>query len=231
MPGAAVHRAEGRHHRRARVVRPSRCRRRPRRGSTCRCRRRDTASRPPGRRRPSRSSQAGSRPGRGPSPMSTSSTSPQRLRAGSSRWHGLSSPKVTVRVAANGPSGTAPVSASTPEGRSTATIGTLQRASAIRPARRPASGSPARPPMPSTPSSTRSSRSGCAGVGVVQLEVIECRSPAAGGEQGGQPALRAVRRGSGRRVTRRPAGPAGRRRTGRRRRCCPGRPGSAPGAP
>ena len=88
-------------------------------------RHRGRASRSPGR-----GDRTGPASGREPawsrsgSPMSTSSTSPQRLRAGSRRWQGFSSPKVTVRVALKDCSGTAPVSASTPEGRSTAIIGT-----------------------------------------------------------------------------------------------------------
>src|SRR5918998_1298146 len=59
-----------------------------------------------------------------PRPMSTTSTLPQRCRAGSTRWQGLSSPKVTVCVAQNASAGTAPLSAPTPEGRSTAMVGT-----------------------------------------------------------------------------------------------------------
>ena len=95
-----------------------------------------------------------------PSPMSTTSTSPQCVRAGSITWHGFASPKVTVRVAQNASPGTAPVSAATPDGRSTAIVGTSQSRQA-RASRATRSGSPGRPPIPTMPSITRSACGRC----------------------------------------------------------------------
>ena len=90
-----------------------------------------------------------------PSPISTTVSSPQYVSAGCSRWQGFSSPKVTVRSRDTAASGTAPVSAATPEGRSTATTGIFRAATDwTRSATR--SGNPGRPPMPRIPSITRS---------------------------------------------------------------------------
>ena len=94
----------------------------------------------------------------GPRPMSTSSTAPACPAPGSISRPGLSVPKVTVTSARTAGPSTAPVSASMPLGRSTAT--TVAPACRACPARaaRPANGSrsPPRPPMPSRPSTIRS---------------------------------------------------------------------------
>ena len=171
-PGPGVHRAVDGHDRRARDRRRSRCRCRRRRGSTCRCGRPDTASARPGR--PARTVAARgrrARSGYASRPMSTSSISPQRCRAGSMRWQGLSSPKVTVRVARNASPGTAPVSVATPDGRSTAIVGMAYAVAARWPAGRRRRAGPAdhrcpaprppqgRSPVAATPRSRRSARS------------------------------------------------------------------------
>ena len=57
--------------------------------------------------------------------MSTTCTGPQRWAA--STWTGLRAPNVTVAVAVTAAPSTAPVSVSTPLGRSTARIGTPAR--------------------------------------------------------------------------------------------------------
>ena len=97
------------------------------------------------------------------------------------------------------------------------------------PAAPTSSGSPGRPPMPSTPSITRSAcrSSARTEVGQVQSSRSISRPPAA--RSAASP--RCVRRAQAAHGRDRSArgGPAGPRRTGRRRRCCPGRPRSAPG--
>ena len=90
--------------------------------------------------------------------MSTSSTAPACPAPGSISSPGLSAPKVTVTSALTAGPSTAPVSASMPLGRSTATtVAPACRACSAR-AARPANGSrrPPRPPMPSRPSTIRS---------------------------------------------------------------------------
>ncbi len=94
-------------------------------------------------------------PGGRASPMSATVISPQYCSAGSNRWHGLSWPKVTVCVARMATAGTAPVSAATPDGRSTARTGIDCSASQdARSATGPVN--PGRPPIPRMPSTTRS---------------------------------------------------------------------------
>ena len=56
--------------------------------------------------------------------MSTRWTGPQAVAAGSMKWQILWVPKVTVSAARTCGSGVSPVSTSTPDGVSTATIGT-----------------------------------------------------------------------------------------------------------
>src|SRR3954471_21463618 len=70
-------------------------------------------------------STAGSPPVRRPGsrPMSTTSTRPAARSAGGRSRHGLGAPNVPVTAAATGAPGVAPVSGSTPLGRSTATTG------------------------------------------------------------------------------------------------------------
>ena len=96
----------------------------------------------------------------GPRPMSMSSTAPACPAPGSISSPGLIAPKVTVTSAWTAGPSTAPVSASMPLGRSTAT--TVAPACLARAAcrARPANGSrsPPRPPMPSRPSMIRSAR-------------------------------------------------------------------------
>ena len=106
-------------------------------------------------------SAAGS-PGSGRRPMSTSSTVPACPAPGSMSRPGLITPNVTVTSARTAGPSTAPVSASMPLGRSTATtvapcVAPRARSAA---AARPANGSrrPPRPPMPSRPSMIRSAR-------------------------------------------------------------------------
>ena len=57
--------------------------------------------------------------------MSTRWTGPQAVAAGSIKWQILWVPKVTVSAALTCSAGVSPVSTSTPDGMSTATIGTL----------------------------------------------------------------------------------------------------------
>src|SRR5947209_13187103 len=86
----------------------------------------------------------------GASPMSTGSTSPAWTAPGPTTSPGLRQPNVTVTSAGTASPGTAPVSASTPDGTSTATT-VARRAFATAAA---ASGrSPPLPPMPTMPSS------------------------------------------------------------------------------
>ena len=98
------------------------------------------------------------RPSRcGPSPMSTSSTTPAWPAPGSISSPGLTAPNVTVTSARTAGPSTSPVSASMPLGRSTATV------TPAAPAARCASvaygsRSPPRPPVPSIPSTIRSAR-------------------------------------------------------------------------
>ncbi len=91
--------------------------------------------------------------------MSTRCTAPHARAAGSTRWATLWVPKVTVTSAVTcGPS-SSPVSTATPDGVSTATIGTP--ATAARACS--ASGfSPGRPPIPTIPSITTSGLRGSA---------------------------------------------------------------------
>ena len=101
-------------------------------------------------------------------PISTSSTVPACPAPGSISRPGLIAPNVTVTSARTAGPSTAPVSASVPLGRSTATTvgpagrrlsGAPDLACSVRRAR-PAKGSrrPPRPPMPSRPSMIRSAR-------------------------------------------------------------------------
>ena len=102
---------------------------------------------------------AGSPSGR--RPMSTSSTVPACPAPGSMSRPGLSAPNVTVTSARTAGPSTAPVSASMPLGRSTATtVASLSSRACSAAAARPANGSrrPPRPPMPSRPSMIRSAR-------------------------------------------------------------------------
>ena len=102
-------------------------------------------------------STAGSSPRRcGPSPMSTTRTLAGRPVGGRQEQAGLATPKVTVTSAQTCSPGVAPVSGSTPLGRSTATT---RASSGTAPTSRAASSrSPGRPPMPSMPSTTTSAR-------------------------------------------------------------------------
>ena len=103
-------------------------------------------------------SAAGSPARWGPSPMSTSSTAPACPAPGSISRPGLITPNVTVTSACTAGPSTAPVSASMPLGRSTATTVAAPRRACPAAAARPAKGSrrPPRPPMPSRPSMIRS---------------------------------------------------------------------------
>ncbi len=85
--------------------------------------------------------------------MSTTCTGPQRWAART--WTGLRAPNVTVAVAVTNAPSTAPVSVSTPLGRSTARIGTPARSTAAT-SGGAGSRSPPRPEIPTMPSSTRS---------------------------------------------------------------------------
>jgi hypothetical protein len=110
------------------------------------------------------------------SPMSTSSTLPQAEAAGSSRWHGLWVPKVTVRSAVTWTPSTSPVSTQTPLGVSTATTGTPSSASRAA----SASGrSPGFPPIPTIPSMTKSPGSERSGPELVEVTPEETIPPAA----------------------------------------------------
>ena len=150
-------------------------------------------------------------------------------RAGSSRWQGLRSPKVTVEVARMAAPGTAPVSAADAGGQVDRDDRDGPPAAGRGQLGRPSSGSPGRPPMPRTPSITRSAagRERRPASRVDQSSVSINRPPAA--SSAASPPACGLPRQRTRRHRARPGGPAGRRRTGRRRRCCPGRPGSAPG--
>ena len=85
--------------------------------------------------------------------MSTTCTRPHRAAA--STWTGLRAPNVTVAAAVTAAPSTAPVSVSTPLGRSTASIGTPARSTAATSAAAGAR-SPPCPEIPMMPSSTRS---------------------------------------------------------------------------
>ena len=212
------------------TARPPRCTssRRPRRpaprASTCR-----PAARAPARRgcrvrgaptaRP-----PGSRPRRcGPRPMSTTRTAPAARSAGGSSRHGLATPKVTV------------TSAQTCAQRRLARCPGRPRSAGRRPRppprpvrRRPAgpasSPRPGRPPMPSNPSTTTSARARAARVVVPSPRWT--RPPAA--VRPARPCSCAVAAGQHRVDPRPRRAQAGRRPTGRRRRCCPGRPAGRP---
>ena len=193
----------------------SRCRSRPPPGRTCRCvasgygQAAATSSASAGRqRRASRRS--------GPSPMSTSSicagTGCAPARSGDRAWLAEGH-----RPGRPGPSraGHRPVSASTPDGRSTATTGIALGQPAARRGHRPAA--PAgrrcracrRPP----------GRPGQVADSPRSLDASTSRPPAAS-SAASPPACGLPRQRTA--VTAAPRGPAGRRRTARRRRCCPG---------
>ena len=87
--------------------------------------------------------------------MSTRWTGPQAVAAGSMKWQILWVPKVTVSAARTCGSGVSPVSTSTPDGVSTATIGTSY-SSADSTAAKASGRRPGRPPMPTMPSTTTS---------------------------------------------------------------------------
>ena len=168
--------------------------------------------------------------------------------AGGRAWR---TPKVTVRRASIAAPGTAPVSAATPEGRSTATIGIGPDSPRAKARSATGSGSPGRPPMPSTPSTARSKSSRVRwpsaplARGAPRPARRMAIDPAAGGSAARPARGRAARPGSARRSPRRPAagqpGPGeqrvpavvarshhhqhlGRRRPGRAARPAPGPP-------
>ena len=128
----------------------------------------------------------------------------------------MSSPKVTVRVARTAAPGAAPVSAATPDGRSTATIGyapvldgcdklcdLVGQSWSATDAENPVDDQVA---------------------GQLGDRIIEVDHAAAGSDQCGEYRPGGVCRGIARRSPVRHDGPAERRRTMRRRRCCPHRP-------
>ena len=106
--------------------------------------------RPAGRSPPA----AGSR--YGPRPMSTSSTTPAWPLPGSISSPGLTAPNVTVTSARTAGPSTSPVSASMPDGRSTATVGSRRELAASCASVAYGSRRPPLPPMPSIPSMMRS---------------------------------------------------------------------------
>ena len=109
----------------------------------------------PGSRRPTSaasSSSTGAGSSHSASPMSTRCTRPAQPRPAPTTSPGLSVPKVTVSAARTAAPSTAPVSASTPLGRSTAT--TSRSCSCPTSSAESARSGP-RPPIPTRPSSTR----------------------------------------------------------------------------
>ena len=145
-------------------------------------------------------------------PMSTSRICPLRSAPAPTTRPAFSAPKVTVTSAHTAAPPTAPVSASTPEGRSTATVGIWRAASASSAA---APRRPPGPPIPTIPSITSSAPSRGAGSGPSVVP--------AGADEVGQP-LRVRAAGIQQRPVPVPRDePVRHRRTARRRRCCPRR--------
>ena len=158
------------------------------------------------------------RPARaGPSPMSTTSTSPHRLRAGSSRWHGLAHPEGHGRRASIAAPGTAPVSAATPGGQVDGDDRVGPTPAGRRPGRRPARAARAgrRCPGPRRrPGRCRAARAaGCAGRGDQVSSSISINRPpaarsAASPRACGSPRQRTAVTATPRRASRAPANSA-----------------------
>ena len=155
--------------------------------------------------------------------MSTTLSRPQRLRAGSSRCADLGDAEGHGECARIAAPGTAPVSASTPEGRSTATTGTagVEEAGQLGDAVRQTG--PATDPEDAVDGDVvRRRRS-------VRVERRGRRSqpPSGGAAAPPGPACGVAQAGHGRDPSP-PGGQPGAGEQGVARRCCPDRPGSAP---